>query len=188
MRSHQIVIIKMRKDRLRAFWRMFLSRGRIVFGTNARLRRGTVIRAGRGTVKVGSNFEMKEGAIIDTAGGSVTIGNNCSLNPYAILYGHGGLSIGNDVRIAARVTIVPFNHVFDNPDIVIKKQGTTRLGIAIGDDVWIGAGATVLDGVSIASGCVIGAGAIVTKNTEVNGVYVGSPARLIRKRCGKVFN
>lgn len=123
--------------------------------------------------------------MIDTAGGSVTIGNNCSLNPYAILYGHGGLSIGNDVRIAARVTIIPFNHAFEDPNVVIKKQGSTRIGITIGDDVWIGAGATVLDGVSIASGCVIGAGAIVTKNTEVNGVYVGSPARLIRKRGGE---
>ncbi len=172
----------MKLEKLRAFWHEATSKGRISFGDNARIWRGVVIKAGRGSVRFGSNAEIKQGTIIETYGGSISVGNNVSLNPYSILYGHGGLAIGDNVRIAARVTIVPFNHRFDDPNLPIKQQGETRLGVTIGNDVWIGTGAIVLDGVSIGSGCVIGAGAVVTKSTEPNGVYVGSPARLTRFR------
>lgn len=55
-------------------------------------------------------------------------------------------------------------------------------GIKIGDDVWLGAGAKVLDGVTIADGTIVGMGALVTKDTEPYGVYVGIPARKIKSR------
>lgn len=55
-------------------------------------------------------------------------------------------------------------------------------GIIIEDDVWIGAGVKVLDGVTIAQGCVIGANSVVTKSTEPYGIYVGVPARKIKSR------
>ena len=54
--------------------------------------------------------------------------------------------------------------------------------IVIEDDVWIGAGVKILDGVIIRKGCVIGANTVVNKSTEQYGIYVGAPARLIRKR------
>lgn len=57
-----------------------------------------------------------------------------------------------------------------------------RFTVKIGSDVWIGAGVMILDGVDIADGSVIAAGSIVTKSTEPFGIYVGAPARMIRKR------
>jgi acetyltransferase-like isoleucine patch superfamily enzyme len=110
------------------------------------------------------------------------IGADCSINAFCILYGQGGLSIGDNVRIAAHTVIVPGNHDFDRTDIPIAKQGYTMQGITIEDDVWIGAGTRILDGVTITTGCVIGAGAVVTKSTEPFGVYVGMPARRLKDR------
>ncbi len=167
---------------LRAAWYKVALKGRLFLGSNVRIGPSVTIQPGSGRIEIGADVEIQQGVILQAYGGSIVIGNCCSLNPYSILYGHGGLTIGNNVRIAARVTIVPFNHRFSDPDIPIKRQGETRRGIVIGNDVWIGTGAIVLDGIHIADGCVIGAGAVVTKNTERNGVYVGSPARLIRCR------
>ena len=53
--------------------------------------------------------------------------------------------------------------------------------IRIEDGCWIGANVTIMPGVTIAKGCIIGAGTLVTEDTEENGIYVGIPARLIRK-------
>ena len=70
---------------------------------------------------------------------------------------------------------------FSDRNVPITYQDLENKGIIIEDDVWIGAGVRILDGVTIARGCVIGAGSVVTKSTEEFGVYVGVPARLIKK-------
>jgi acetyltransferase-like isoleucine patch superfamily enzyme len=98
------------------------------------------------------------------------------------VYGHGGITIGNHVRIATHVVIVASNHIFDEPGMLIASQGVTAKGIAIDDDVWIGANAFILDGVHISSGAVIAAGAVVTKDVPSNAVVAGVPARILRFR------
>lgn len=135
-----------------------------------------------GYVKIGNHCSIKRGSILITENGNITIGDNCTINPYCILYGNGGLSIGNNVRIATHTVIVPANHNFHNIDIPICKQGLTTKGIKIDNDVWIGAHCSILDGVHIAEGCIIGAGSVLTKSTEPYGIYVGNPARFLRKR------
>lgn len=136
-----------------------------------------------GYISIGKYTEVRKGAIILSGGGSIVIGDNCSINPYCVIYGNGGLSIGNGVRIAAHTTIVATSHRFDRCDKYIYEQGLTSLGITIEDDVWIGAGVAILDGVTIAKGCVIGANAVLNKCTEPYGIYAGVPAKLIKKRC-----
>ena len=67
---------------------------------------------------------------------------------------------------------------------IIKRQPlTTRGGIKIGDDAWLGVGVIVLDGVSIGSGAVIGAGSVVTADVPDNAIAVGNPARVISSRA-----
>jgi acetyltransferase-like isoleucine patch superfamily enzyme len=117
-----------------------------------------------------------------TYGGDIVVGQKSSFNPYCMVYGHGGLHIGNGVRIATQTVIIPANHGFDDPSTPISEQPLSKRGIVIGDDVWIGAGVRVLDGVTIADGCVIAAGAVVARSTNPGGVYVGVPARLLRQR------
>lgn len=135
-----------------------------------------------GRIVIGKKCTLVRGCQLRTYGGDIIIGDRCSINPYTILYGQGNLKIGNCVRIAANCVIIPSNHNFDRIDIPITDQGLTNRGIVIEDDVWIGCGVRVLDGVTISKGCVIGAGSVVTKSTEPYGVYVGIPAKLIKWR------
>lgn len=141
-----------------------------------------VIERGGGAISIGKRTSLDRGVILRAYGGVIRIGSDCSINPYAVIYGDGGLVIGNGVRIAAHTVIVPADHIFSDPDKFIFEQGESRLGITIEDDVWLGAGVRVLDGVNIKKGTVVGASAVVTKSTEPFGVYVGIPAKKISSR------
>jgi len=135
-----------------------------------------------GSIEIGRKCEIHYGTLILTYGGDIYIGNNVSINPYSIIYGHGGLAIEDNVRIAAHCVIIPANHIFDDPSIPIYKQGETRKGIHIEQDVWIGARVTILDGVTIKRGAVIAAGSVVTKDVPANSIIAGIPAKIINNR------
>jgi acetyltransferase-like isoleucine patch superfamily enzyme len=135
-----------------------------------------------GTVAIGPGARISEGVILAPYGGSITIGRDVYLGPYTVLYGHGGLTIGDDVLIAAHVTIIPSNHGFASLAQPIRRQQPSASGIAIGDDVWIGAGARILDGVSIGAGSIVGAGAVVTKSIPPQSIALGVPAKVAGTR------
>lgn len=135
-----------------------------------------------GTVSIGKRCDIGHGALLLTYGGTLQIGDDCSINPYCMIYGHGGLKIGNQVRIATHTVIIPANHKFDRLDVPIFSQGLSLQGVAIENDVWIGAHVVITDGVRIGTGAVIGAGAVVTSNVEPYAVYAGVPARLLKYR------
>ncbi|HZT44226.1 MAG TPA: acyltransferase [Chthonomonadaceae bacterium] len=115
-------------------------------------------------------------------GGRIALGKNCSVNPYTILYGHGGLTIGKDTRIAAHTVIVPANHVFSDPHRPICTQGVTAEGIVLGSDIWIGAHVTILDGVTLGDGSVVAAQSVVTRSFSPYSVIAGVPARILKER------
>lgn len=174
-----------------------ISRKANVFGgKNIRIGRGTKVyknsslqcadpdnkKSISGTISIGENGYILPFAYIISYGGNIEIGNNFSLHPYSMIYGNGGVKIGNNVRIAAHSVIISANHSFVNREMPIFEQSLSKLGVEIKNDVWIGAGCYVLDGVVIEEGCVIGAGSVVTKSTTPFGVYVGNPARRIKTR------
>jgi acetyltransferase-like isoleucine patch superfamily enzyme len=134
-----------------------------------------------GSIVIGARCDIGEGAVLDSHGGAIAIGDDCSVNPYAVLYGQGGLTIGSGVRIAAHAVLVPANHGIDR-DLPIFRQPQTKRGIVVEDDVWIGSGARILDGVTLAIGSVIGAGAVVTRSTEPYSINLGVPARQVGTR------
>jgi acetyltransferase-like isoleucine patch superfamily enzyme len=135
-----------------------------------------------GTIEIGENTSIREGSIINAYGGNVTFGNNCSLNQYCLCYGHGGLQIGNFVRIATQSSFIAAEHKFEEKNTFIHNQGITCKGIQIEDDVWIGAGVIVQDGIHIEKGVVIGSGAVVNRNLEKYSINVGIPVRTIKYR------
>ncbi|MEA5503465.1 acyltransferase [Halotia wernerae UHCC 0503] len=138
-----------------------------------------------GSITIGNSTEILDYVMLLTYNGNIEIGENCSINPFTIIYGHGGVKIGNDVLIAAHTIIIPSNHNFSSLDKPIRIQGNTSLGIVIEDNVWIGAGCKILDGVTIGQGSVIAAGAVVNKSIESYSVVAGVPAKLIKKRRDK---
>jgi acetyltransferase-like isoleucine patch superfamily enzyme len=111
--------------------------------------------------------------------GDLEAGADSTINPFAVVRGR--ITLGAAVRIGAYSSLLAFNHGFA-PDQPVFKQPHTSKGIAVGDDVWIGSNATVLDGVTIGAHAVVGAGAVVTKDIPDWGVAVGNPARVVRDR------
>lgn len=136
----------------------------------------------RGSISIGKNSSLTKGVVLHAYGGYIEIGEDSTINPYSVLYGAGGIKIGNGVRIAPHVSIIASNHIFSDPNKFIFEQGETRKGIVIEDDVWIGTGARVLDGVTLAKGTVVGAGAVVTKSSDPYSVIVGIPAKAVSTR------
>ncbi len=132
---------------------------------------------------LGDRNQITQGVHFETGyAGSIRLGNDCYVGPYAILNGQGGLTIGDNVLIAGHCHIVAGNHRFDDPDRPINTQGFDSRGIVIQDDVWLGAGAKVLDGVRIGHGSIVSAGAVVTRDVAPLSIMAGVPARLLRKR------
>lgn len=112
--------------------------------------------------------------------GDLTAGSFCTFNSHAVLRGR--VRLGDAVRIASHASIIGFEHVTDDLERPMFRQGIRRRGVEIGDDVWIGAGAIIVDGVRVGSHAIIGAGAVVTRDVPDYAVMVGNPARLLRDR------
>lgn len=112
--------------------------------------------------------------------GRLEIGRRCSLNPGCTVRGR--VRLGDDVRIAYQAHLIGFGHGIDDTTRPIAEQPLDSRGIVVGDDVWIGAGAIVLDGVTLGAHCVVGAGAVVTHDVPAWAVVAGNPARVLRDR------
>lgn len=110
------------------------------------------------------------------------VGNNVSFQPMVYIEAYGGVKIGDDVSLAEGASLFSVNHGFEDLDTPIKDQPLTALPIEVESNVWIGAKATVLGGVKIASGTIVAAGAVVSKDTEKNSTVAGVPAKAIKLR------
>ena len=140
----------------------------------------------------GSKIIVGPGVYIDSfvkfkaAGGlgDILIGAGTQINSGCVLYIGNGISIGENVSIAANCVLAPTNHNFDNAKILIQRQGfkKSKGGIHIGNDVWIGTLTSVLDGATLGNGCVVGASSLVRGNLDEFSVYVGNPLRKINSR------
>jgi len=113
--------------------------------------------------------------------GFIHIGDDTAIGQGSVLYGNGGLTIGNHVLIAGQCFLVASSHTRDDRSRPMSLQGYHARGIVIEDDVWIGAGAKILDGVRIGAGAIVGANAVVNRDVPP-GVRVGGvPARPLRR-------
>lgn len=140
----------------------------------------------------GSMCTIGEGSMIDSfvkikfvgGLGNVEIGQNSNINSNCVLYSGNGIKIGNNVLIAANCTFAPVNHAYElkSKTIIEQRFKSSKGGIVIEDDVWIGANVVILDGAHIKKGSVIGAMSLVNLITEEYGVYSGNPLKLIKYR------
>lgn len=137
-----------------------------------------------GRIFIGPYTHIDVGVIMRAYGGIIRIGEYCSVNAYTVIQGGGTVEIGDNVRIAPHCTIFASNHNFHDRRVNIREQGINCVGIIIGDDVWLGAGSRIMDGVTIGRGSVVAAGAVVTKSVSPYSVVGGVPARLISIRGG----
>lgn len=106
---------------------------------------------------------------------NVKFGRNVIIMPGCLMMSAGGITIEDDVLIAANVQLISNNHDLEQRNIITCKP------VHICRKVWIGAGSTILPGVTVGENAVVGAGSVVTHNVEPNTIVAGNPARLIRQ-------
>jgi acetyltransferase-like isoleucine patch superfamily enzyme len=115
---------------------------------------------------------------INNAVGDVTIGDYTRIGIHCTLIGP--VCIGNHVNLAQGITVTALNHIFKDSSRRIDEQGVSTKPVVIGDDVWIGANAVILPGVTIGRHCVVAAGAVVTKDVPDHTLVGGVPAKVIK--------
>ncbi|HYC48811.1 MAG TPA: acyltransferase [Burkholderiales bacterium] len=111
--------------------------------------------------------------------GNIVIGAGCSFSNHVILDAHDRIEIGSNCMLANQVVVATATH-----DYSLEQMNTRVITkpVVIGDNVWLGIGATVLPGVRIGSGTVIGAKSLVTRDIPANSIAYGVPARVVRSR------
>lgn len=108
-------------------------------------------------------------------GNNVKIGRNVVVMNNALFMAAGGITIEDDVLVAANAQLISNNHDLHDHAVLTCKP------VLLKRNCWIGTGATILPGVTVGENAVIGAGAVVTKDVEANTVVGGNPARVIKR-------
>lgn len=116
---------------------------------------------------------------INNAVGDVVIGDDTRVGIHNTIIGP--VTIGSHVNLAQGITVTALNHNFDDSDKRIDEQGVSTSQVVIGDDVWIGANAVVLPGVTIGTHSIVAAGAVVTKDVPPHSLVAGVPTKIIKK-------
>ena len=120
---------------------------------------------------------------INNAVGDVTIGDQTRIGIHCTVIGP--VCIGNNVNLAQGITVTALNHNFEDTDKRIDEQGISTKAVTIEDDVWVGANAVILPGVTIGRHSVVAAGAVVTKDVPENTVVGDVPAKIIKQLIAK---
>ena len=116
---------------------------------------------------------------INNAVGDVVIGDHTRIGLHNTIIGP--VEIGNNVNLAQGITVTALNHNFSDTKKRIDEQGVSTNQVTIEDDVWVGANAVILPGVTIGEHCVVAAGAVVTKDVPPHSLVAGVPAKVIKK-------
>ena len=127
---------------------------------------------------LGNHSVIESYCCINNAVGDVVIGDYTRIGIHNTIIGP--VCIGNHVNLAQGITVTALNHNFKDKTKRIDEQGISTNPVVIGDDVWIGANAVILPGVTIGKHCVVAAGAVVTKDVPDNTIVGGVPAKVIK--------
>lgn len=163
-----------------------ISGNHLSFGKNIFLDDDVLIYQGweSGRIEISDRVHIHRYTIIQSgAGGSLKIGQDthiqarCHFSAYK-----SSIQIGNNVQIAPNCSFYPYQHGFALGELICRQPLQSKGGIVVEDDVWLGVGVTILDGVRIGKGAIIGAGAVVTKDVPANAIAMGIPARVVKLR------
>jgi len=140
-----------------------------VFGMGNRIINAANVSIGRGCLLQDSIY-IRAGA-----SGRVDIRDGVAINSFCQLYGHGGITLGEDTQLGPGTIITTTDHDYEDAGLEERFRPVT-----VGRRVWIGANVTIIGGVTIGDGAVIGAGAVVIRDIPPDTVAVGVPARVVR--------
>lgn len=131
-------------------------------------------------VKIGCFSTLTSTSHFSKYGKGLRMGNNSAIGDYTHFGAAGGIVIGNDVIMGAYISFHSENHNYDDSTKLIRKQGVTSKGIILGNNIWVGAKVTFLDGCVIGDNTVVAAGAVVNGVFPANVVIGGVPAKILK--------
>ncbi len=184
------------------FYRYFLKKvGRnVIFGRNVTIRHPSKLIIGNNCIiddncvldakgkensgiVIGNNVLIGRNSIIACKEGSIEIGDNTNIGINCLVHSERHVRIGVNTLIASYCYLVGGgSHDFERIDVPIIQQGSSSKGIFLEDNLWLGAGVKVLDGVRIGRDSIIGTGAVVTGDIPQFSIAVGIPAKVVKKR------
>ena len=171
----------------------------VIFGQNVVLRHPHKIHIGRDVVvddhclidakgesnrgiRIGDGVFVGRNTILSCKNGDIDLAAGANLGFNCEVFSASRVTIGAGVLMAAYTYVIGGDHDFSDPTRPVLEQTRTSAGVAIGDGVWLGAGAKILDGVTIGPHAVVGAGAVVKDDVPPYAVAVGMPARVVSMR------
>lgn len=173
-------------------------------GRGSVIGRGVVLRA-PGHITLGARVMIDDYAVLDAKGDTsnitlgdrvllgrntilscnesrIRIGDFVSIAPFCFFASKSHIDVGSNVSIGPGTLLMAGSHATDDPDTPIIHQARLSAGITLDDSVWIGAGAKILDGVTVGRNSIVGAGAVVTQDVAPYTTVLGNPARVVQKR------
>ena len=143
----------------------------------------TVVIWGEHNLVLEGSAALYEFVIIRARTSEIRIGTNSHIGPFCVLFDGAGIEIGRNVMVAPHCVFAAGSHNYRQAERPIIHAGDCSKGkIIVGNDVWIGANCSVLEGVTIGDGAVIGANAVVNRNVGPFDIVGGVPAKKIGSR------
>ncbi len=140
------------------------------------------------SISLGDNVRIDDCCLLSADIGSIIIGSYVHISAHSCLYGKNGIVIKDFVGLSPQVLIFSasddFSGKYLGPSPVVPKKYSRVWGgkVVINEHVLIGAGSIIMPNVIISKGSAIGAMSLVNRDTKEWGIYVGAPARFLKKR------
>lgn len=163
-----------------------IGEGRIDPRAIIRIGKGCEIKLGRNVVIGALTFISVEHDLYADSQSRprLQVGDGTYIGEMNNLRAAGGLLIGSKCLISQGISILTTNHsTARGTPITEQSSRTDRMGVVIEDDVWIGANATILPGVTIGRGAIVAAGSVVTSSVKEHTIVAGIPARFLKERA-----
>lgn len=130
---------------------------------------------------IGRKSSVSSFAKIKASEGPVRIGERTDIGVGCFIGGYKpGIEIGNDCLISPNVSIIGVNYRYERLDQTFRQQGVESKGpIRIGNNVWIGVGAVILDNAEIGDGVIVAPNSVVSGKIPPNAIVQGNPAKAV---------
>jgi acetyltransferase-like isoleucine patch superfamily enzyme len=131
-------------------------------------------------VKIGCYSKLLSTSHFSKFGKGLKMGNNSAIGDFTHFGAPGGIEIGDDVIMGSYISFHSENHNFNDTSKLIREQGVNSKGIKLGNNIWVGAKVTFLDGCQVGDHSVVAAGAVVNGTYPPHSIIGGVPAKVIK--------
>lgn len=133
-------------------------------------------------IRIGSRVFLGRNTLLACKDGDIVLEDGVNVSYNCTVFSASAVRIGAETLLAAYCYLVGGGHDFDREDLPVVQQARPSRGIVVGSGGWLGAGAIVLDGVTVGPNAVVGAHAVVTQDVPAFAIAAGIPARVVRDR------